>query len=180
MLEVDIYDLRSTHPKELGMHRIALLGLLLGGNAFAGTLADFSFTVLPASPQANQPVQIRVNVEAGSCYPLHNYLGVSHPGPGIVQFEVIISDTCTPDLPAQERVYDVGSFVAGQYVFRYALCGQIMSGDYVCTTVTEEGVTVSPGGISIDAHAVPALSWMGLSAAVGLILLSGGMFGRMK
>lgn len=147
------------------MTRILLfLGLCLqAGIAVCSVAEDFTFTVIPSSPTSALPIRLQVDVESGSCYRLPTFLETTRPGDNIVQFEILIDDTCAPNLPSQQEVYNVGPFAAGQYVFRYALCGVTMSG-YTCTILHSTPIVVG-------LHAAPQPSVVPSNGIVSAALL---------
>lgn len=150
------------------MTRILLfLGLCLhAGIAMCSVAEDFTFTVIPGAPTPAVPIRIQVDVEAGSCYRLPTFLEVTRPGENVVQFEILIDDTCMPNLPLQQEIYDVGPLAAGNYVFRYALCGVTMSG-YTCTILDS-------ASIAVGLHAAPQPSVVpssGIASAATLFVL---------
>lgn len=139
--------------------------------AWAGN-SGYTFTVLPASPVAGQPFRIRVQTIAGLCTPLPPTLAVDHPVEGVVRYRVASSDACEPpNIPAEDRTYDVSALAPGQHVFRFAVCGAVPTPGNPdgCATLEEQSVTVF--GIAATSFTIPALSWEGIVLlGVGLLI----------
>lgn len=133
------------------------------------TSEKYKFTVLPSSPEAGRPFNIRVNVAASSCHVLQPLFPASPQGSNTFRFEVVITDGCIPNLPAQERLYEIAPLPAGLYVFRYAFCGSGVFG-YNCTTIREANVSVAPGAVARQVHTVPAWSWGGKASMIALMV----------
>lgn len=148
-----------------------LLFFTFSSTAWAGTSDRYTFTVVPSSPVAGQPFSIKVNAGSGSCHPLQPLFPASPQDANVIRFELIISDICTPNLPAQEQTYEAAPLSAGNYVFRYAFCGSTVFG-YSCTTIRETEVQVVKGATSTEPHAVPASSWISLTTTFSLMLLT--------
>lgn len=155
------------------MNRIvaAIFLVFLSGFARGATPNDYTFTLIPASPTAGEPFALRVDVAPGGCWPLHPLLPVSPQGSNVLRLEIVISDMCTPNLPAQERTYEIASLGAGAYTFRYAFCGPTMFG-YTCTDVRDVPVTVVAEALSARPHTVPIWSRAGMVATVALFVLA--------
>jgi hypothetical protein len=145
--------------------RIALITLLAASAVTAGTVDDFTFTMAPPSPMSGEPVQVRVDVAANACYPLPPALVTSQPSANVTQYEILISDTCAPNLPSQSRTYDIGPFPAGLRTIRFALCAGTVFG-YVCSPLSE--ITLTVRGALNAARTVPALSSAALAALIGI------------
>ena len=154
------------------MNRMAMMLVLVlfSGFLHAGTSDKYSFAVLPPSPIAGESFSINVSVSEGSCHVLLPIFPVSPQGSNVIRFEVVVGDTCTPNLPAQERTYSIGPLDVGSYTFRYAFCGSTVFG-YNCSTIRESAVTVVPGAVSPRAHTVPIWSLAGMGTAIVLIAL---------
>jgi len=139
--------------------------LALGATAFAGS-PTYRIVVSPAAPNAGQAIQIRVSLDANACTPLPSLLLPEILGGNIIRFDLGGSDACEPFLPAQQRTYDVGGFVAGQYVFRFAESGfnPPPGGDPDrCTTISEQSIVIGA------AESVPATTHVGF-AILALVL----------
>jgi len=150
---------------------LVLLGIVVSA-AWAGN-SGYTFTVLPSSPVAGQPLQIRVQTIAGMCTPLPTALLVDTPEAGVVRYGVASSDACfPPNIPAEDRTYDVPSLASAQYVFRFAVCGAVPTPSLPdgCATLEEQSVVVF--GISAAGFTIPALSWGGIVVlTLGLLLV---------
>ncbi len=155
-------------PEVLAMRKFAFCLffalLAITGAAFAGG-PTYTFVVIPAAPTAGQPIQIQVSVGPLACNALPTVLRVATLPGNVIRFDLWGSDACLPDLPAQQRTYDIGSFPAGQYVFRLADCG----GNF-CVTRSEQTVVIGGAG-SGATQPVPVLTHIGV-AILALCLLA--------
>ncbi len=150
-----------------------VLSLLVVTGAAAQSPNYYSFEVLPPSPIADQPFQLRVNLSALSCLLLPEAVIVT-PLPGnVVQYELHMDDVCFPH-PDQERIYSVPPLAAGQYTFRLASCLHAVPPlpNEQCYSARERAVTVSAAGIP-KTSGVPLLSVWGYSFLAVVVALLG-------
>ena len=155
---------------------LCLMLLLVGSSlpvAWAGD-SGYTFTVLPSPLVEGQPIQIRVQTDPGMCTPLPATLLVSSPSPNVVRYSIGSSDGCfPPNIPAEDRTYTVPSLPAGQYVFRFVVCGFTPwpPAPDGCSTLEDRSVAVF--GLGATRFTVPSLSWGGILALAGALLLIG-------
>jgi len=158
------------------MRNLTFWAILFLAGPVLGQAGQYSFTVIPSSPSANQGFQIRVNLSDLGCVPLPDALQITPLGGNVMQYEVHVPDSCFP-FPPQERTYAVGGLPAGQYMFRFAICPQHIPPlpGSTCSTIATRTVAVTAGAGTT--RAIPALSWQGLSivtlitALFGLVVL---------
>lgn len=148
------------------------LFLLVVGGAAAQGPNYYNFEVLPPSPIADQPFQLRVTLSALSCLLLPEAVVVTPLSGSVVQYELHIDDVCFPH-PDQERIYGVPPLAAGQYTFRLASCLHEVPPlpNEQCYSARERTVTVSAG--TTKTSGVPSLSVWGVSFLAAVVALLG-------
>jgi len=121
--------------------------LLFATNVSSQSPQPFNFEVLPPSPVAGQPFQLRVTLRALSCYLLPDATIITPLVGNIVQYELHMTDGCFP-YPDQERIYSVTPLAAGTYTFRLATCIHVIPPlpNEQCYPAIEHPVTVSAVG----------------------------------
>src|SRR5690606_24478242 len=104
---------------------------------------QFTFTVVPSSPVANQQFQIRVELGNLGCVPLPDALSTTGSGGNVIRYELHVPDSCFP-FPPQARTYSVAPLPAGNYTFQYVYCPHANppQPDELCSTISEQTVTV--------------------------------------
>jgi hypothetical protein len=151
---------------------VLVLFLLVATRATAQSPNYYGFEVLPPSPVAGQPFQLRVTLSALSCLLLPEAVIVTPLAGNVVQYELHMDDVCFPH-PDQERSYSVPPLAAGQYTFRLASCLHAVPPlpNEQCYTARERAVTVVAAG-NIEPSGIPSLSVWSLSllAAVAALL----------
>ena len=148
---------------------VVVLLLLIITRVTAQNPHPYAFEVLPASPIAGQPFQLRVTVPALECLTLPNATVVTPLAGNIVQYELHMTDACFPN-PAQERTYDVPSLFAGVYTFRLATCIHYLPPlpNEQCYTAIEHSVTVRASGMGASdlPFVSPSASWFLMCAVL--------------
>lgn len=154
------------------MRNLTFWAILFLVDPVLGQTGQYSFAVIPSSPNANQGFQIRVNLSDLGCVPLPAALQVTSLGGNVMQYEVHVPDSCFP-FPPQERTYAVGGLPEGQYMFRFAICPQHLPPlpGSTCSTISTQAVAVSAGAGTM--RAIPALSLQGLSIITLITALLG-------
>lgn len=142
-----------------------LAGLLHMASATAGN--QFTFTVIPPQPVAGKPYQLRITKPAEGCgNPLPALIDVADLGGGVIRHAVPGYDFCEQNVPAQDVTYSVPALPAGNYTFRFALCGLF---PVDCQTLEDRAVTVL-GQVNPARHTIPTLSQAALAMIAALVL----------
>ena len=147
---------------------LTLVGCLYVANAAAGNF--FTFTVIPAQPVAGQPFNIQVTKPAEGCgNPLPSGIDAADLGASIIRYALPGYDFCEPNVPAQDMTYDVPALPAGNYTFRFALCGLF---PVDCHTLEDRTVVVIESSTQ-RRFTIPALSLIGAGSMIAVVLLIG-------
>jgi hypothetical protein len=153
------------------VRRFALLVVLFSPPVLAGE-TGYTFHVIPDTPQAGQPLQIRIVTEPNMCVPLPADLEVQALDGNVVRYNIVSSDGCEPpNIPAEDRVYSVPSLPAGTYTFRFFVCGLQPTDESPDGCSLLEELSVSVLGVSGRRVTVPTLS--GFVAILAVLAMLG-------
>lgn len=134
----------------------------------------YTFYVVPETPMADQPFQIRVVTQPNMCVPLSEQLGVQQAG-NVVHYKIFSSDACyPPNLPAEDKTYPVPPLPSGTYTFRFEVCGFQPTDESPDGFRLLEERAASVFGTTDTRFTVPTLSLGSrLTLVVGVLVLGG-------
>jgi hypothetical protein len=154
---------------------VCLVALMLAAATTAAAQNGFgyTFTIVPTHPYAGERLQLRVQTIPNMCVRLPAELGVETLPGNVVSVSVESSDGCfPPNNPAEDRTYDLIALPAGNYTFRFIVCGPPSPGfPDGCQDMEERSVAVF--GTRGATLTVPALSDAAAAlAALALLLVA--------
>lgn len=162
--------------------RILLAAVLLALPALAAAANPYGyvFSVQPNPVPPGHAIRVTIETTYPPCVPLPPALIPLVRPDGVVILELLTSDGCENTVN-ESRTYDIGTLPAGDYVFRFAVCGGNPppgSSGNGCGVL--EDVSVRVRGLTGSTFTVPATTGAISAALAALFALLAGWAIRLR